>query len=125
MCGWMKEDFKLFKMIRDFKDDMQKMVRGLPNKEKVLRDSIIRECDLLLRNGYFANELKLASPERFEAQCEMIASIKMLDNYLYDCFSVKYISDKDLTKYSNELMEISRVVKAWRNYRSRNGKSYI
>lgn len=68
---------------------LNKIVSNFPRNETVLRDEIKSEMYSLLKNAYLANNSEV---DRRTYQNLMLVNIKMVDFYINESYTSKYIS---------------------------------
>lgn len=108
----MKDELLIITKIKKTILRFNKIVANFPRNETILRDNIKSEMYSLLRNTYFANNF---IEERKKYQSLMLVNIKMVDFYINEAYTSKYISSKQYISISSHLLEIFKMIKGWVN----------
>jgi hypothetical protein len=105
----MKSDLKIVVLMKRFILDLNSFLVNFPKNEKVLIDSIRKESFECLELIFFANNVF----ERENIQKQIMSKISMLDFFLEYSYKMKYISEKQAMKKSNELNVITKLLYGW------------
>lgn len=107
-----KEDkFKLITKIKLFILESEKMLENIPRYDFYNRDRFREDITEVLHLVYLANNID----NKLIYQRDILARLSMIDFYLERAYNFKYISEKQLYKYSYKLGEIIKMTKGWMN----------
>ena len=106
----MKDELLIITRIKKTILRLNKIVSNFPRNETVLRDEIKNEMYSLLKNAYLANN---TVEERRTYQNLMLVNIKMVDFYINESYTSKYISEKQYISISSHLIEILKMIRGW------------
>ena len=90
---------------------IEKNTENFPKSYAVLRDKIISSCYLILEYIYRANIF-----QDLDNKKEIIVQIQMLNFYLEEALRKGVLTNKKFASYTNHLLEIDKMVRAWFNY---------
>lgn len=106
-----KDGFLVVKNTKKFIFDLKPTLINFPKKDFILKDRIEKDSFELLKLIYRNNYSN--SKEYFN---DILVTISMLDYYLEESYTNKYISDKVLKKLSKELSVITKLIYGWKRY---------
>ena len=107
-----KEDkFKLITKIKLFILESEKMLENIPRYDFYNRDRFREDITEVLHLVYLANNID----DKLIYQQDILARLSMIDFCLERAYNFKYISKKQLYKYSYKLEEIIKMTKGWMN----------
>lgn len=108
----MNHDFKILKKLKEYIFFLESVLANFPKKD-ILSKSYIYEVGLdILYLVLKANYSKDYS-ERKEYQKEILVLLNMLDFYIERGFNHKYLSENQLKKNSNKLIELTKMMYGW------------
>ncbi len=108
----MKDELLIITKVKKTILRFNKIVANFPRNEITLRDNIKSEMYDLLKNTYLANNF---IEDRKRYQNLMLVNIKMVDFYINEAYTSKYISKKQYISISTHLIEIFKMIKGWVN----------
>ncbi len=108
----MKDELLIITKVKKTILRFNKIVANFPRNEIILRDNIKSEMYSLLKNTYLANNF---IEERKKYQNLMLVNIKMVDFYINEAHTSKYITDKQYISIGSHLLEIFKMIKGWVN----------
>lgn len=111
----LKEDkFKLVTKIKSFILDSEKLLENIPRYDFYNRDKFRDDITEILHLVYLANNIdNIVDKKKY--QQDIFSRLSMIDFYLERAYMHKYISEKQLYKYSLKLEEIIKMTKGWIN----------
>ena len=111
----LKEDkFKLVTKIKSFILDSEKLLENIPRYDFYNRDKFRDDITEILHLVYLANNIdNIVDKKKY--QQDIFSRLSMIDFYLERAYMHKYISEKQLYKYSLKLEEIMKMTKGWIN----------
>ncbi len=111
----LKEDkFKLVTKIKSFILESEKMLENIPRYDFYNRDRFREDITEILHLVYLANSIDNTEDKK-KYQQDIFSRLSMIDFYLERAYIHKYISEKQLYKYSYKLEEIIKMTKGWMN----------
>ena len=111
----LKEDkFKLVTKIKSFILKKEKMLENIPRYDFYNRDRFREDITEILHLVYLANSIDNTEDKK-KYQQDIFSRLSMIDFYLERAYIHKYISEKQLYKYSYKLEEIIKITKGWMN----------
>ena len=112
---YFKEDkFKLVAKIKTFILDSEKMLENILRYDFYNRDKFRDDITEVLHLVYLANTITNIEDKK-KYQQDIFSRLSMIDFYLERAYIHKYISEKQLYKYSYKLEEIIKMTKGWMN----------
>ena len=111
----MDEKLKVSRYIKDFILSLDSILINFPRKELILKNRIISDSYDILELVYSANENKNIEI-RIETLAKALSKLYMLDFYFEKSYKCKYINQKNLNKYLNNLTVISKMLRKWMAY---------
>ena len=111
----MDEKLKVSRYIKDFILSLDSILINFPRKELILKNRIISDSYDILELVYSANENKNIEI-RIETLAKALSKLYVLDFYFEKSYKCKYINQKNLNKYLNNLTVISKMLRKWMVY---------
>ena len=104
--------FLIVKNIKSFIISLEGILVTIPKKDYLSRELIYQEALILLDNVIKAN-YESDKEKKKDYQIIALAKVNLLDFFLERAYKLKYISEKQLNKKSNELVKINKMLYAW------------
>ena len=104
--------FLIVKNIKSFIISLEGILVTIPKKDYLSRELIYQEALILLDNVIKAN-YESNKEKKKDYQIIALAKVNLLDFFLERAYKLKYISEKQLNKKSNELVKINKMLYAW------------
>lgn len=108
----MKSEFVLLKKVKEYILFLESVLINFPKKDYIAKNVIYETSLDILYLVIKANYSK-EFVDRSEYQREILVLINMLDFYLERGYKFKHISEEQLKKNSNKLVEITKMVYGW------------
>ena len=105
-------DFKILKKVKEYILFLEIVLANFPKKDLLSRNTIYNVALDLLYCVLKANYSKDFS-ERKEYQKEILVLLNMLDFYIERGYKYKYLSENQLKKNSNRLIELNKMMYGW------------
>lgn len=109
-----REKFQILNMIKKFILSLEKIVLTFPKKDIINRNMIYNDALTLLELVYKANYEKDINMKH-KYQIEALAKVNKIDFYLERAYKLKYISEKQCIRKSEELISINKMLYSWCN----------
>ena len=106
------DKFKLLSEVKNFIFELDTLVANIPRKDLYNKDEIGRECKEILRLILIANNTS-DKEDKVRYQNKILANIGVIDFLLERAYIYKYISEKQLYKYTKRLEVIIKMTKGW------------
>lgn len=103
-----KNNFKISKYIKEFILKLDDYLINYPRREFELRNRLVNDSYELLELVYLANYSKLDERKSIQIKCMM--KINIIDFYLEISFKKRIISERQLKKLSNDLLNINKMM---------------
>ncbi len=104
--------FLIVKNIKSFIISLEGILVTIPKKDYLSRELFYQEALILLDNVIKAN-YESNKEKKKDYQIIALAKVNLLDFFLERAYKLKYISEKQLNKKSNELVKINKMLYAW------------
>lgn len=108
----MNHDFKILRKVKEYLLFLESVLANFPKKDILSRNNIydvgIDILYLVLKANYSRD-----FSERKEYQKEILVLLNMLDFYIERGFIHKYLSENQLKKNSNKLIELTKMMYGW------------
>lgn len=108
----MNNKFLIINNVKKFIISIENLIVTFPKKDYLSRNLIYNESLHLLENIIKAN-YESNNDKKKEFQLNSMVKINLIDFYLERAYKLKYISEKQLNKKSNELLKINKMIYAW------------
>lgn len=102
-------NFRLVNNMKNFIMSLDSFLINFPKKEKVLKDKMFTTSYDILELIYLANFIE----DNINIQKQIISKLSMLDFYLERAYKLQYISEKQCSNKSNELLNITKMIYGW------------
>lgn len=112
MDSFNQNRFQIINNIKKFIIGLEKIILTIPKKDIITRNMIYNDALILLELVFEANYEKDLNL-RHQFQIEALAKISKIDFYLERAYKLKYISEKQVTKKADELLNINKMLYAW------------
>lgn len=106
------EKFLIMRLIKDFILGLEKLLINFPKKDFISKDKMYSDATELLEIVIKAN-YETEKRVKKTYQIEALAKVNKLDFYLERAYKMKYISEKQCTLKSNELLKINKMIYMW------------
>lgn len=107
-------NFKILKRVKEYILFLESVLTNFPKKD-ILSKNYIYEVSLDILYLVLKANYSRDYSERKEYQKEILVLINILDFYIERGYKCKYISDNQLKKNSNKLIELSKMMYGWIN----------
>lgn len=107
-----KDKFLIIRKFKFFIISLEKLFVTFPKKDYINRNLLYKECISTLELIYLANNIK-DKTERYKIQAQILSKISIIDFYIEKAYSLKYISNKECIKKSEELSNITKMIYGW------------
>ena len=104
--------FLIIKNIKSFIISLERVLVTIPKKDFLSRNLIYQEALLLLDNVIKAN-YESNNNKKKEYQINALTKVNMLDFFIERAYKLKYISEKQASNKSRELLKINKMLYAW------------
>ena len=108
----MNQDFKILRKVKEYIFFLEKVLANFPKKDLLAKSTIynvsIDILYLVLKANYSRDYA-----ERKEYQKEILVLLNMLDFYIERGYQYKYLSENQLKKNSNKLIELTKMMYGW------------
>ena len=108
----MNHDFKILKKVKEYIFFLESVLVNFPKKD-ILAKSYIYEVGLDIFYLVLIANYSRDYNERKEYQKEILVLISLLDFYIERGFKHKYLSENQLKKNSNKLIELTKMMYGW------------
>ena len=112
-----KERFLILNSTKQFILSLEKIIITFPKKDIITRDMMYQDTLSLLELIYKAN-YETCDATKHQFQIEALAKVNKIDFYLERAYKLKYISEKQCSGKSQELIKLNKMLYNW----CRNGK---
>lgn len=107
-----EEKFKLIIKLKSFIINLEKIVLTIPKKDMFNRNMIYQDALEIYELVAMANyESRIEIKRNY--QIKALAKVNKIDFYIERACKLKYISEKQALKLSNELSEVNKMLYAW------------
>ena len=107
-----EDKFKLAGNVKKFIIELESLLCNIPRQDFYNRDRFRNDVTDMLYIIYKANNTRDIN-KKLEYQVDILAKISLIDFYLERAFVLKYISEKQVYKYSVKLQEITKMTNGW------------
>ena len=105
-------DFKILKKVKEYILFLESVLVNFPKKD-ILSKNYIYEVGLDILYLVLKANYSRDYSERKEYQKEILVLINMLDFYVERGYNHKYLSENQLKKNSNKLIELTKMMYGW------------
>lgn len=110
--SYVEDKFKLASLVKEYILECDALLSNIPRRDYYNRDKIKDDITNVLYLIYFTNNMEDKN-NRLSYQYDILARLSMIDFYLERAYLLKYISEKQLRKYSKKLETIIKMTKGW------------
>lgn len=107
----MKDNLLIITRIKKTIEYVNKTLNNFPNKDIELKRHIIDDLFMMLEYCYLANN----DYEKSKYQTYAMVKISLIDYYLKLSYKKSLISKKQYETLSKHLLEINKMIRAWKN----------
>jgi len=107
-----EDKFIILKNIKKFIISLEPLLNTFPKKDYFSKDTIYKDSlDLLelIYKANYTNDLNLKKIYQIEA----LSKINKIDFFLERAYKLKYISEKQVLRKSEELLKINKMIYMW------------
>ena len=108
----MNHDFKILKKVKEYIFFLESVLTNFPKKD-ILSKNYIYEVGLDILYLVLKANYSRDYSERKEYQKEILVLLSVLDFYIERGFNHKYLSENQLKKNSNKLIELTKMIYGW------------
>ena len=105
-------DFKILKKVKEYILFLESVLANFPKKD-ILSKNYIYEVGLDILYLILKANYSRDYSERKEYQKEILVLLSVLDFYIERGFNHKYLSENQLKKNSNKLIELTKMMYGW------------
>lgn len=107
-----EDKFLILKNIKNFIISLETIIITFPKKDFITKDTIYKDSLELLEIIYKANYTKDLNLKK-TYQIEALSKINKIDFYIERAYKLKYLSEKQAIRKSEELLKINKMIYMW------------
>jgi len=109
-----EEKLKIIILFKNYFLEMYEILLNCNKKHLELKQTVINECNLYLKDLYLANDIQDEKVRKLKKE-ELIIRLKHISSLLTFLYKFQIISHKKYLKLGNELEIILRLLNDWKN----------